>query len=114
MADRPLVWLGTSLLDVRDFPSEARRSTGYQLRRVQRGLMPTDWKPMTTVGAGVAEIRIHTQLEHRVLFVARFEEAIYVLHAFEKKSQRAPVADLALARVRLKEIEAARRTRKEK
>jgi phage-related protein len=65
--------------------------------------MPSDWKPMTTVGPGVAEIRIHTQLEHRVLYVAKFEE-----------TQRAPVADLALARARLKALEAARRGRKEK
>ena len=76
--------------------------------------VPTDWKPMTTVGAGVAEIRIHTQLEHRILYVAKFEEAIYVLHAFEKKTQRAPVSDLTLARARLREIEAFRRSRKEK
>ncbi len=76
--------------------------------------MPTDWKPMSTIGPGVTEIRIHTRLEHRVLYTAKFEEAVYVLHAFEKKSRRTRQADLALAAARLKEVEAQRRTRKEK
>jgi phage-related protein len=76
--------------------------------------MPTDWKPMPTVGAGVAEIRIRGRLEHRIIYIAKFEEAVYVLHAFRKKSQRTSAADLDLARTRLKEVEAQRRSRKEK
>lgn len=75
--------------------------------------MPTDWKPLSTVGAGVAEIRIHGRLEHRVIYVARFEDAVYVLHAFQKKSRQTPKADLDLARARLKQVEALPRTRKE-
>jgi phage-related protein len=63
--------------------------------------MPDDWKPMTTVGAGVYEIRIHTGLEHRVFYVAKYEEAVYVIHAFEKRTARTREADIALARVRL-------------
>lgn len=76
--------------------------------------MPTDWKPMPTIGAGVAEIRIRGRVEHRLIYVAKFEEAVYVLHAFGKKSQRTSVADLDLARARLKEVEAQRRSRKDK
>lgn len=74
--------------------------------------MPTDWKPMPTVRAGVAEIRVRGRLEHRILYIAKFEEAIYVLHAFEKKSHRTSKADLDLARARLKEVEALRRSRR--
>jgi phage-related protein len=104
MVDRRLVWLGSSLEDLRVFPSEARRLAGYQLRRVQRGLMPSDWKPMKIVGPGVYEIRIHTELEHRVFYVARAAEAIYVLHAFEKQTRQTRQADIELAKRRFKEI----------
>ncbi|HUP25673.1 MAG TPA: type II toxin-antitoxin system RelE/ParE family toxin [Thermoanaerobaculia bacterium] len=114
MPDRALSWVGTALSDVRDFPEDARRSAGYELRRVQQGLMPTDWKPMSTVGAGVIEIRLSGRLEHRVLYVAKFEEAIYVLHAFPKKTQRTRKADLDLARRRLREVERLQRSGKER
>ncbi|HEX3131058.1 MAG TPA: type II toxin-antitoxin system RelE/ParE family toxin [Thermoanaerobaculia bacterium] len=92
-----------------DFPPEARRTAGYELRRIQRGLMPTDWKPMGGVGQGVNEIRIHTDVEHRVMYVAKFEEAVYVLHAFEKRSRQTRETDLSLARERLRQVEALRR-----
>jgi phage-related protein len=88
VTEKPLAWLGSSLDDVRAFPAEARRAAGYQLGRVQQGLMPDDWKPMTTVGAGVHEIRIHTALEHRVFYVAKYEDAVYVIHAFEKRTPK--------------------------
>lgn len=76
--------------------------------------MPTDWKPMAAVGAGVAEIRLRGRLEHRIIYIAKFEEAVYILHAFRKTSRRTSAADLDLARARLKEVEAQRRSRKEK
>ncbi len=113
MADKPLLWAGSSLADMRAFPAEARRMGGYQLRRVQSGLMPSDWKPMPSVGSGVNEIRIHTTVEHRVIYVAKFEEAVYVLHAFEKKSRKTPVAELATAVKRLAEVRRLRQTGKE-
>jgi phage-related protein len=72
MAEKPLAWLESSLDDVRAFPVEGRRAAEYQLGRVQQGLLPDDWKPMTTVGAGVHEIRVHTDLEHRVFYVAKY------------------------------------------
>jgi phage-related protein len=65
---------------------------------------PSDWKPMTTVGTGVREIRVHTKTEHRVCYMARFAEAIYVLHAFEKRSQKTPARDIELARTRYREL----------
>ena len=100
MAVKPLSWLGSSLDDLRAFPKDARREAGYQLGRVQQGLMPSDWRPMGTVGPGAYEIRIHTGVEHRVFYVAKFEEAVYVLHAFQKRTRQTSQADLTLARTR--------------
>lgn len=108
VTERILAWVGTSLTKLRAFPPEARRAAGYQLRRVQAGQEPTNWRPMPTVGSGVNELRIRTGQEHRVLYVAKFEEAVYVLHAFEKKDRRTRKADLELARSRLKAVEAQR------
>lgn len=113
MPDKILIWIGASFEDLLDFPSEARRAAGYELRRLQHGLTPTDWKPMSSVGPGVSEIRIHTRVEHRVMYVAKYEEAIYVLHAFEKKSRQTRDTDLALARERLKQMGTLRREGKE-
>lgn len=107
--EKPLFWLGSSRSEIRAFPSEARRTAGFQLLRVQQGLEPNDWKPLTIVGAGVREIRIHTDTEHRVCYVARFAEGIYVLHAFEKRSQKMAVRDVELARARYQELVAWRR-----
>ena len=102
MADKPVAWLGSVLADLRAFPADARQDAGFELRRVQQGLDPDDWKPMPSVGAGVREIRIHTRLEHRVFYVATFPEALYVLHAFEKRTQKTPTHDLRLAQNRLR------------
>jgi len=89
---------------VRAFAKDARRRAGYELYRVQQGLDPTDWKPMPSVGPGVREIRIHTDGEHRVVYVARFDDAIYVLHAFEKKTRRTRRADIGVAGERLRDV----------
>lgn len=114
MADKPLAWLGSSLEDVRAFPADARRDAGYQLRRVQQGLQPSDWKPMTTVGPSATEIRIKTRLEHRVFYVAKFDEAVYVLHAFEKRTRRTSNPDIDLAKKRLKDLMQLRAKKPEK
>jgi phage-related protein len=108
MTDKALVWLGSSREALRDFAPEGRREAGYQLRRVQAGLEPRDWKPMGSVGAGVYELRIHVGAEYRVLYVAKFEAAVYVLHAFEKRSRQTRDADVALARRRLAALLAGR------
>jgi len=104
MVDKVIRWLGSSLDDVRDFPEPARGAAGYELSRVQQGLMPSDWKPMKAVGTGVYEIRIHTGTEHRAFFMAKYDDAIYVLHAFEKCTRQTRQADIALARKRLTEL----------
>lgn len=98
---KPIAWVGSALDDLRKFPESARSRAGYQLRRIQGGLMANDWRPMPRVGAGVLEIRIHTGRQHRVFYITRFEEAIYVLHAFEKKTQRTTKLDVDLAKRRL-------------
>lgn len=100
-----IVWLGTSKRDVRDFPDDARREAGFQLDKVQHGMQPDDWKPMSTVGAGVREIRIREPSgAFRILYVVRFGDAVYVLHAFQKKTQQARASDLELAKDRFKSI----------
>ena len=102
---KPLVFLGDSLDRVRAFPEKARRNAGFQLDRVQRGLDPDDWKPMTTIGPGVREIRVRDATgAYRIVFVASIAEAVYVLHAFQKKTQRTSARDLKLTQVRFREL----------
>ena len=100
MPDKPLIWLGSSRRDLRAFPALARRLAGFQLRRVQQGLDPDDWKAMQTVGPSAREVRIHMAGAHRVFYVATRAQAIYVLHAFEKKTQKTGVHDLRIGRDR--------------
>ena len=71
-----------------DFPLEARRESGFELWQVQRGLHPSDFKPMPAVGAGAFEIRVHVLGEWRVIYVAKFKDAVYVLHDFHKKHRK--------------------------
>jgi len=104
MTVKPLRFIGSSLDDLRNFPDEARRAAGFELRAVQNGLEPSDWKPMHGVGPGVQEIRIHVLGEWRVIYVARRNDAVYVLHAFEKKSRKTGRSDLELARRRYRQI----------
>jgi phage-related protein len=100
---KPIVFLGDSLRQVRAFPEDARRTVGHELRDVQFGDDPSDWKPMPSVGPGVREIRIREASgAFRVIYVAQLEAAIYVLHAFQKKTQKTPQHDLDLARERLR------------
>ena len=102
MEDKPLFWVGSSREDLREFPKEVRRKAGVQLRAVQRGQTPTDFKPMPSVGPGVQEIRIRTKETYRVFYVARFEETVYVLHAFQKKTQKTSKQDVQLGQRRYK------------
>ena len=108
---KPLVWLGTSRADLKRFPAKPRRIAGFQLWRVQLGLEPNDWRPMRSVGTGVEEIRVHTGIDVRVLYVAKFWEGVYVLHAFEKKTRRTTSQDLELAKERFRLLVAERRKR---
>ena len=104
MVMRPLRFLGSSLDDLRNFPDEARRAAGFELRAVQNGLEPRDWKPMQVIGSGVKEIRIHVLGEWRVIYVAKIRDAVYVLHGFQKKTRKTSRHDIDLARLRYKQI----------
>jgi phage-related protein len=110
--DKPLIWLGSSRSEIKNFPDDARQVAGFQLRRVQQGLDPNDWKPMTTVGVGVKEIRIRTGLEHRVFYVETFAEGVYVLHAFEKRTRKTPKRNTRLARERFRALIDKRRSKR--
>ena len=101
MTTKPLKFVGPSLNELRDFPEEARRAAGFELRAVQNGFEPGDWKPMKTIGSGVNEIRIHILGEWRVIYVARVLDAVYVLHAFQKKTQKTSRQNIEIARKRL-------------
>jgi phage-related protein len=102
---KPIEFRGDSLDRLREFSRDARREAGFQLDRVQRGLDPFDWKPMSTVAPGVREIRIRDDSgAFRVLYVAKFEDAIYVLHCFRKKTQATSKLDINLAEQRYREL----------
>jgi phage-related protein len=99
-------FLGDSLSAIRSFPPDARREAGFQIDRVQMGLDPRDWKPMSAIGPGVREIRIHASGAFRVIYAATFADAVYVLTAFQKKTQATPLRELEIARKRLKALKA--------
>ena len=100
MTRKPVAWLGDSREAVKDFPQIARQRAGRQLARVQDGLEPADWRPMPSIGLGVSEIRVRADGQYRLIYVAKFLEAVYVLHAFQKKARKTSPADIELARTR--------------
>ena len=106
MADlKPIIFCGNSLDDLRSFPCMARREAGHQLDQVQNGLEPDDWKPMKTIGPGVKEIRIRDDAgAFRVVYVAKFTDGVYVLHCFQKKTEKTSKKDLDLAAKRYSDV----------
>ncbi|HMD76973.1 MAG TPA: type II toxin-antitoxin system RelE/ParE family toxin [Terracidiphilus sp.] len=103
---KPIEFRGRALTDLCRFPAAARRKAGYQLYLVQEGFDPDDWKPTSRVGQGVREIRIREKDgAFRVMYVAKFEDAIYVLHCFQKKTQKTSPEDIALASRRYKDFD---------
>lgn len=101
---KPVIFIGGSKSVIKRFPDSARNDAGWQLQAVQGGKEPADWKPMHSIGHGVREIQIHKPHEHRVIYIARFPEAIYVLHAFEKKVQQTPQRHIDTARSAYAEV----------
>ena len=101
---KPLSFVGSSLDDLRDFPAAARHAIGVELMRVQFGGAPTDFKPLKEVGSGAYELRVHLDGAWRVIYVAKREKAIYVLHAFQKKTRKTARSDIELAARRYKLI----------
>ena len=104
-AMKPVSFLGDSLDRLRGFPDGARREAGFQIERLQRGLEPDDWKPLKTIGAGVREIRVRDQARtFRVVYLASLTDAVYVRHAFQKKTRTTPQRDLDTAIARYKAL----------
>ncbi len=102
---KPLRFVGDSLKCLREFPEDSRHDAGFQLDKVQRGEQPTDFKPMPTIGKGVEELRVRDESgAYRVIYTARLPDAIYVLHAFQKKAQATAKRDVELAKSRYAEL----------
>ena len=102
---KPVEFLGDSLDRLRAFPEDARHDAGFQLERVQRGLDPDDWKPMKGIGPGVREIRVRDVAgAFRVIYVTTWADAVYVLHAFQKKSRQTSTRDVAIAEMRFRTL----------
>lgn len=102
---KPVYFVGSSRDELRQLSEDVRETAGYQLFKVQQGKEPDDWKPMPSVGAGVNEMRVWDESgTYRVLYVAKFEDAVYVLHVFEKRSQKTPKGEIRLAKSRYAEL----------
>ena len=101
---KPIEFCGHTLRSIRSFPVLVRHEVGHELDKVQRGLTPSDWKPMPTVGKGAREIRIQERGQYRVIYLATLGKMIYVLHAFRKKTQKTRQSDIKLARVALSNL----------
>ena len=96
---------GSSLDDLRSFPVAVMRDAGYQLDRLQNGWLPSDYKPLPSVGSSVAELRLWDEAgTFRVIYVAKFENTVYVLHCFQKKTQQTAKKDIDLAAKRYKAL----------
>ena len=97
-------FIGSSLDDVSAITIEVRRVVGHELWQVQNGPMPSDYRPMPVIGSGAHEIRVHLMGEWRVIYVAKFEDTVFVLHAFQKKTQAMRQQDIEVARRRYRQI----------
>ncbi len=108
---KQLLWIGSSYKTVCAWSKGVKQAAGYQLYLIQQGMDPDDWKPMQSVGAGVREVRIHVAGEHRIVYVAKFDEGVYILHTFAKKTQKTPKKDIEIAKARFQEVMQARTKR---
>lgn len=102
---KPVYFAGDSLKRLKEFPPNARHDAGYQLEKVQRGERPDDCKPMPTIGKGVEEIRILDDSgTYRIIYTARMGDGVYVLHAFQKKTQSTAKRDIELGKSRYMQL----------
>lgn len=105
-APKVINFCGNSGKVIKGFPQIPRERIGYQLDLLADGDEPCDWKPMKTVGAGVQEIRVKSKDgAFRVFYVVNRPDAIYVLHAFQKTTEKTEKRDIDLAKARLKALE---------
>ena len=111
--EKEIRWVGFAYDDLLAFPQDPRKEAGFQLGKVQAGFDPTDWKPFDDMGAGTKEIRVKDASGiHRVIYIAKFEEAIYVLHSFQKMTQVTSKQDKSIAEARYRAVVNARKTKK--
>ena len=101
---RTVVFEGNTLEIIRQLPDEVRQRTGYEIDRVQRDVEPENWKPFPTIGQGVREIRVQVGRQYRIIYIAKFESKIHVLHVFMKKTQKTRNSDIEIAKNRLKAV----------
>lgn len=105
MVIKDIDWRGSSLKDLRDFPTDARKRAVYELEQIQHGLPPTQWKSVSDWGAGVVEIKLDVFAgTFRVIYLAKFDEAIYILHCFAKKKQQTSPKDISIIKSRYAQI----------
>ena len=103
--EKPIYWVGTSYKDLLQFPDAAKQDAGYQLHRIQNGFDPENWKPLQNIGAGIREIRISEDGNiFRVIYVTKFADKIYVLHSFQKKTQKTSPKDINIVKIRYNSI----------
>jgi len=111
--EKEIRWVGSAYEDLLDYPDDARRQAGFQLGKIQAALEPDDWKSFDEVGPGTREIRIREASgAYRVMYVAKFEEAVYVLHCFQKKTQATSRRDKGIAETRYRALVNTRKVRK--
>ncbi|MCU7890504.1 MAG: type II toxin-antitoxin system RelE/ParE family toxin [Candidatus Thiodiazotropha sp. (ex Ustalcina ferruginea)] len=101
---KDILWMGSSFRTLVAFPKAVKQVVGFQLHLIQQGIDADDWKPMSSIGASVREIRIHVEGTYRIIYLAKFDEGIYVRHAFQKKTQKTAKKDIDIARTRLHEV----------
>lgn len=107
--EKDIRWLGSSYEDLLEFPEGPRRQAGFQLGKAQAGFDPDDWKSFDGIGKGVREIRIRDRSgAYRIMYVAKFDSVIYVLHCFQKKTQTTSKQDKEITKVRYRAIVNAR------
>ena len=105
--DAVIAWEGDSKEVISSFPDDVKYNLGFDLRLLQQGQRPTDYRPMSSIGAGVFELRDQDERSwYRVIYLSRIHDVIYVLHCFEKKSREMPRRDFEKARQRLKTVKA--------
>ena len=101
---KQIIWIGDSYKAVLRFSAAVKRAVGYQLHLLQQGSDPDDWKPMQSIGPGVREIRIKIEGQYRIIYLAKLEKGVYVLHAFNKKTQKTSKKDIDIATTRYREL----------
>jgi phage-related protein len=105
--DAVVAWEGDSKEAISSFPDAAKYNLGFELRLLQQGQQPTDYRPMSSIGPGVFELREQDERAwYRVIYLSRVRDVIHVLHCFEKRSRETPMKEINTARQRLKMVRA--------